>query len=98
MSDLKTNNSTDEEKIKYQAELFSNRLSKQYKSLKKWARKERIMCYRLYDKDIPEIPLAVDFYELLPEDIENPIQAIQFISEENAQISATTPSLHRLNE
>ena len=67
MSDLKTNNSTDEEKIKYQAELFSNRLSKQYKSLKKWARKERIMCYRLYDKDI---------------------QAIQFISEENAQISA----------
>ncbi len=47
----------------YQAELLENRLSKRYKHLKKWAKRSGISCYRVYDKDIPEIPLAVDIYE-----------------------------------
>ncbi|TYT79318.1 methyltransferase domain-containing protein [Treponema phagedenis] len=41
---------------------FSNRLIKRYKILRKWAEKNKIFAYRLYDKDIPEIPLAVDVY------------------------------------
>ncbi|UTC75893.1 class I SAM-dependent methyltransferase [Treponema sp. OMZ 792] len=50
------------QKNKYQAELFKNRLQKRFKHLSKWARREGVFAYRLYDKDIPEIPLAVDIY------------------------------------
>ena len=46
-----------------QAVIFANRLEKQYKHLRKWARRTGVTCYRLYDKDIPEIPLAVDLYQ-----------------------------------
>lgn len=45
-----------------QAVLFYNRLVKRYKHLKKYARRLGIFAYRLYDKDIPEIPVAVDLY------------------------------------
>lgn len=42
--------------------LFYNRIVKRYKHLKKYARRLGIFAYRLYDKDIPEIPVAVDIY------------------------------------
>ena len=45
-----------------QTTLFYNRLVKRYKHLKKYARRLGIFAYRLYDKDIPEIPVAVDLY------------------------------------
>jgi len=45
-----------------QAVLFYNRLKKRYKHLKKYAKRLGIFAYRLYDKDIPEIPVAVDLY------------------------------------
>ncbi len=51
-----------ENKTNDQATLFSNRLTKRYKHLKKWAKRENISCFRLYDKDIPEIPLCLDIY------------------------------------
>lgn len=50
------------QKNQYQAELFKNRLQKRFKHLLKWAKREGVFAYRLYDKDIPEIPLAVDIY------------------------------------
>lgn len=50
-------------KTQYQCELLANRLTKRYKHLKKWAKRSNINCFRLYDKDIPEIPLAIDLYE-----------------------------------
>ena len=50
----------------YQATIFCNRLKKNYRRLRKWARKNETSCYRLYDRDIPEIPLAVDVFELAP--------------------------------
>jgi 23S rRNA G2069 N7-methylase RlmK/C1962 C5-methylase RlmI len=46
----------------YQAEIFANRLLKRYKHLAKWAKRQEISCFRLFDNDIPEIPLACDFY------------------------------------
>jgi 23S rRNA (guanine2445-N2)-methyltransferase / 23S rRNA (guanine2069-N7)-methyltransferase len=46
-----------------QAEIFGNRLEKRAKHLRKWARLRGLSCYRLFDNDIPEIPLAVDLYE-----------------------------------
>lgn len=43
-------------------QMFANRLQKNLKVLGKWARKENIECYRLYDADMPEYALAVDVY------------------------------------
>lgn len=42
--------------------MFANRLQKNLKQLGKWARREKIECYRLYDADMPEYALAVDLY------------------------------------
>ncbi|WXL23986.1 bifunctional 23S rRNA (guanine(2069)-N(7))-methyltransferase RlmK/23S rRNA (guanine(2445)-N(2))-methyltransferase RlmL [Ectopseudomonas mendocina] len=43
-------------------QMFANRLQKNLKQLGKWARKENIQCYRLYDADMPEYALAIDLY------------------------------------
>ncbi len=45
------------------SEMFQNRLKKNLKILGKWARKEGITCYRLYDADMPEYAVAIDVYE-----------------------------------
>ena len=80
-------------KTQYQAELFSNRLKKKYKELRKWARKNRISCYRLYDRDIPEIPVSLDLYEFLPGDVQTPLEAARFLSEQNSKLSANDLSV-----
>lgn len=43
--------------------MFANRLKKNYKHLKKWARKNDISCYRVYDADIPQYAVAIDIYD-----------------------------------
>ena len=45
------------------AQMFGNRLRKNMKNLGKWAKREGIDCYRLYDADLPEYALAVDLYQ-----------------------------------
>ena len=80
-------------KLQYQAELFSNRLRKRYKELRKWARKNRVSCYRLYDRDIPEIPVSLDLYEFLPDTIDTPVEAARFMAEQNARLSANEPGV-----
>lgn len=45
------------------ATMFANRLRKNLKSLGRWAQKNGISCYRLYDADMPEYAVAVDLYE-----------------------------------
>ncbi len=45
------------------AEMFQNRLRKNLKTLGKWAQKEGITCYRVYDADMPEYAVAIDLYE-----------------------------------
>lgn len=44
------------------AEMFRNRIRKNRKKWERWARRERMDCYRLYDGDIPEYAVAVDRY------------------------------------
>ncbi len=39
-----------------------NRITKNQRHLRKWARREGLEAYRLYDRDMPEFPLAVDRY------------------------------------
>lgn len=79
-----------QDKIQFQKELFENRLSKNLKKLRKWARKNRVSCYRIYDKDIPEIPLAVDIYSFIPDDIDDKISLAKFIGMVNDAVSANT--------
>ncbi len=50
------------EKTLSQAEMLFNRLKKRSKHLRKWARRIQTDAWRLYDKDIPEIPLLIDVY------------------------------------
>lgn len=43
-------------------EMLENRLRKNLARLGPWARRERVGAWRLYDRDIPEIPYAIDRY------------------------------------
>ncbi|RRW46195.1 bifunctional 23S rRNA (guanine(2069)-N(7))-methyltransferase RlmK/23S rRNA (guanine(2445)-N(2))-methyltransferase RlmL [Pseudomonas luteola] len=49
-------------KLSEGGQMFANRLQKNLKQLSKWARKEEIECYRVYDADMPEYAVAVDLY------------------------------------
>ena len=44
------------------AEMFANRLQKNFQHLKKWAKRSNISCYRVYDADLPEYAFAIDIY------------------------------------
>lgn len=43
-------------------EAFYNRLVKVSRHIGKWAKRNDIMCYRIFDHDIPEFPFCVDRY------------------------------------
>ena len=45
-----------------QARALRNRLTKRARHLRRWPARG-VTCYRLYDRDIPAVPLAVDWYE-----------------------------------
>ncbi|MDR1900068.1 MAG: class I SAM-dependent methyltransferase, partial [Treponema sp.] len=45
-----------------QAVMLANRLRKRFRHLKKWAARTGTDVFRLYDRDIPEIPLVLDWY------------------------------------
>lgn len=42
---------------------FANRVKKNARHLGKWAKREAVTCYRVYDRDIPEVPVTLDMYE-----------------------------------
>lgn len=50
------------ERSRQQAELFRNRLQKRARHLRRWPTRRGVSCFRLYDRDVPEIPLVVDRY------------------------------------
>ena len=43
--------------------MLAGRLRKKARRREKWARKAGVTCYRLYDRDIPEVSLVIDRYE-----------------------------------
>jgi 23S rRNA G2069 N7-methylase RlmK/C1962 C5-methylase RlmI len=43
-------------------EMFANRVKKNARHLGKWAKRERVTCWRVYDRDIPELPVTLDTY------------------------------------
>lgn len=40
-----------------------NCIRNRYKHIRKWAKRSHTNCFRIYDRDIPYIPLAIDFYD-----------------------------------
>ena len=42
---------------------FANRLRKDLAHWGKWARRRGIRAFRLYDRDVPQFPFAIDWYE-----------------------------------
>ena len=84
-----------DDKTSYQAELFSNRLKKKYKELRKQMRKNRITCYRLYDRDIPEVPVSLDLYEFLPDGVDSVLEAARFMAAQNERLSANDPAVDK---
>ena len=70
------------------AEMFANRLKKNLKHLGKWARKNKIDCYRLYDADLPDYAVAIDVYadhvhvqEYAPPKTIDPEKAVQRLND-----------------
>lgn len=70
------------------AEMFANRLKKNLKHLGKWARKNKLECYRLYDADLPDYAVAIDVYgdhvhvqEYAPPKSIDPQKAVQRLSD-----------------
>ena len=44
-------------------DMLANRVRKNARHLGKWAKREHVTCWRVYDRDIPELPLTVDSYD-----------------------------------
>jgi 23S rRNA (guanine2445-N2)-methyltransferase / 23S rRNA (guanine2069-N7)-methyltransferase len=44
------------------SKMFGNRVGKNLKQLEKWAQRESVSCYRIYDADMPEYSFAIDRY------------------------------------
>ena len=42
---------------------FENRLQKVDRHISKWARRQAVTCYRIYDNDLTNFPLVIDRYE-----------------------------------
>lgn len=43
--------------------LLCNRIRKNYRHIRKWAKRTDTNCFRIYDRDIGKYPLAIDFYD-----------------------------------
>lgn len=41
---------------------FANRLRKNFRHFKRWAERQRLSAYRVYDRDLPEYPFVVEWY------------------------------------
>lgn len=41
---------------------LANRIRKNYRHVRKWAKRTTTDCFRIYDREIREYPLAIDFY------------------------------------
>lgn len=43
--------------------MLANRLERMFRHLRKWARRTDVACFRIYEKDIPDQPLIIDWYD-----------------------------------
>ena len=68
---------------------FINRVKKNFAFLKKWAKKENITAFRVYDKDIPQYPCTIDFYAgaLVVYQYETPKSQQEYIEQDKEKLS-----------
>ena len=52
-----------EERFDQSAMGFVNRIKKRKKHLLKWAKRSNVSCFRIYDADLPDYNVAVDYFE-----------------------------------
>lgn len=45
------------------SEQFARRLAKAWRLRRKWARREDVSCYRIYDADLPDYAVSIDLFE-----------------------------------
>jgi 23S rRNA (guanine2445-N2)-methyltransferase / 23S rRNA (guanine2069-N7)-methyltransferase len=62
-SENRLKNNAQRETLSSGAQMLANRLQKNYNHLQKWAKREHISCYRVYDADLPEYAYAIDLYD-----------------------------------
>lgn len=43
--------------------ILANCIRKNYRHIRKWAKRTKTNCFRIYDRDIKQYPLAIDFYD-----------------------------------
>lgn len=79
---------SEEIELSEHAEMFANRLTKNLKHIGKWARKNKIECYRLYDADLPDYAVVIDVYadhvhlqEYAPPKSIDPSKAVQRLND-----------------
>ena len=65
--------------VKPEVSAFANRLHKNLVHWQKWARRRGISCYRIYDRDVPQFPFAIDWFETVAprEEIHLHVQEIE---------------------
>src|SRR3990167_3827927 len=51
------------EGLSVKAMMLANRIRKNIKNLQSWLKRSAIECYRIYDADLPEYAVAIDFYQ-----------------------------------
>lgn len=42
---------------------FANRLKKNFRHVRRWAKRQELNAFRIYDQDVPGFPFAVDWYD-----------------------------------
>src|SRR5215203_1448377 len=42
---------------------LGNRIKNNYRHIRKWAKRTQTNCFRIYDKEISNYPLAIDYYD-----------------------------------
>ncbi len=78
------------------AEMFANRLKKNFQHLQKWAKREHISSYRVYDADLPEYAFAIDLYNdhaVLQEYAAPATIAAHKVEQRSLDVIQTTPAI-----
>jgi 23S rRNA (cytosine1962-C5)-methyltransferase len=74
--------------------MFENRLRKNVKHFRKWARARGLTAYRVYDRDVPEYTYAVDVYADRVHLVEYPRRrALKSLEEQRAEVLATVTAV-----
>ena len=67
---------------------FANRLEKNFRHLRRWAKRQGLTAFRVYDRDIPEFPFAVDWYDGRVHMVEYPRRSGAAIAQRDEAIGA----------